>query len=181
MVKKKDGSWRLCVDYRSLNQQNVKDRFPIPLIEDLMDELGGSSVYSKLDLWSGYHQVRMVKGGEYKTAFKTHAGHFEYLVMPFGITNAPASFQALMNHLFHPFLSRVVIIFFDDILIYSPTLDDHVVHLITIFQVLRDQKLYLKNSKCTFVTSRVEYLAHFISHEGVSTDPSKIQAVTDWP
>lgn len=163
LVNKKDGSWRLCVDYRRLNQQTVKDRFPIPLIEHLMDELGDSSIYSKLDLCSGYHQVRMEEGEEYKTSFKTHAGHFEYLVMPFGLINALASFQSLMNHLLHSFLRRFVIIFFDDILIYNPTLDAHVIHLRSVFQILRAQRLFLKQSKCTFATSRVEYLGHFIS------------------
>lgn len=180
LVRKKDGSWRLCVDYRRLNQQTVKDRFPIPLIEDLMDELGGSAVYSKLDLRSGYHQLRMEQGEEYKTAFKTHAGHFEYLVIPFGLTNALASFQALMNHIFHPFLRRFVIIFFDDILIYSPSIEDHVLHLQTVFQVIRDQNLFLKKNKCCFATYKVEYLGHFITREGVTTDPSKVRAVADW-
>lgn len=162
LVRKKDDSWRLCVDYRRLNQQTVKDKFPIPLIEDLMDELGESTMYSKLDLRSGYHQVRMVTGEEYKTAFKTHVGHFEYLVMPFGLTNAPASFQAMMNHIFHSFLRRFVIIFFDDIHIYSPSIDAHATHLKVVFHLIRDHNLFLKKSKCSFATSRVEYLSHFI-------------------
>lgn len=120
LVRKKDGSWRLCVDYRRLNQNTVKDSFPIPLIEDQMDELGGSAVFSKLDLRSGYHQLRMDLGEEYKTAFKTRSGHFEYLVMPFSISNVPPSFQSLMNHVFHEFLRKFLIVFFDDILVYSP-------------------------------------------------------------
>lgn len=179
MVRKKDGSWRLCVDYKRLNQQTVKDIFPTPLIEDLMDELSGSSIYSKLDLKSDYHQLRMDLGEEHKTAFETHAGNFEYLVMPFGLTNALASFQALMNHIFLPFLRRFVIIFFDDILIYSPTLEEHVTHLQTVFQTIKEQKLYLKKSKCCFATSKVKYLGHFNTKEGVSTDPTKIQAVSN--
>lgn len=156
LVRKKDGSWRLCVDYRRLNHYTVKDRFPIPLIEDLMDELGGAAIFSMLDLRSGYHQVRMDLGEEHKTSFKTHCGHFEYLVMPFGLANAPATFQALMNHVFHTFLRKFVIIFFDDILVYSKTFDEHVEHLSLIFDTIKTEQLYLNRSKCQFATSKVE-------------------------
>jgi hypothetical protein len=181
LVRKKDGSWRLCVNYRKLNHNTIKDRFPIPLIEDLMDELGGAAVFSKLDLRSGYHQLRMQPGEEFKTAFKTHSGHFEYLVMPFGLTNAPSSFQALMNHVFQAFLRKFVIIFFDDILVYSSDLQEHVSHLDQVFKTIVANQLFLNFSKCHFASSKVEYLGHFISKEGVSTDPSKIKAVADWP
>lgn len=173
LVKKKDGSWRLCVDYRRLNQSTIKHSFPIPLIEELMDELEGSVVFSKLDLRSGYHQVRMCQGEEGETAFKTRSGHFEYRVMPFGITSALATFQALMNHIFNPFIRKFIVFFFDDILVYSPSLEDHIAHLHLTFQTIRDNNLFLHHPKCCFATNKVEYLGHFITAEGVSTDLSK--------
>ena len=180
LVKKKDGSWRLCVDYRGLNGMTVKDRFPIPLIADLMDELGGSKVYSKIDLRAGYHQVRMNTDGIHKTAFKTHSGHYEYLVMPFGLTNAPATFQGLMNTVFKSLLRKCVLIFFDDILVYSSSMEEHEEHLKSVFALMRSNKLFAKMSKCAFATDRVEYLGHYIQAEGISTDPNKIKAVAEW-
>jgi len=173
LVKKKDGTWRLCVDYTELNGMTVKDRFLIPLIEDLMDELGGSVVFSKIDLRAGYHQVRMDPDDIQKTAFKTHNGHFEYLVMLFGLTNAPATFQSLMNSVFRDFLRKFVLVFFDDILIYSSSIEEHKEHLRLVFEVMRLHKLFAKGSK--------EHLGHFISAREIETDPAKIQAVKEWP
>ncbi|KAJ0491928.1 putative nucleotidyltransferase, Ribonuclease H [Helianthus annuus] len=181
LVKKKDGTWRLCVDYRKLNDQTIKNRFPIPLIEELLEELGGAVVFSKLDLRSGYHQIRMHEKDVHKTAFRTHQGLFEFLVLPFGLSNAPATFQGLMNSVFQKLLRKSVLIFFDDVLVYSKSIQQHIKDLEVVLQLFRDNQLYAKKSKCSFAGSTIEYLGHVISKNGVSTDPSKIEAVKQWP
>jgi len=181
LVKKKDGSWRLCVDYRKLNDLTIKNHFPMPVIEEILDELSGSKYFTKLDLRAGYHQVRMQPQDEHKTAFKTHQGHYQYKVMPFGLTNAPATFQCIMNHILQPFLRRFVLVFLDDILIYSPTMEDHIHHMDLVFEQLRKNQFYVKDSKCSFAQSSLEYLGHIISDKGVSTDQSKIADMLKWP
>ena len=178
-VKKKDGSLRLCIDYMQLNRVTIRNQYPLPRIDELIDQLQGSRVYSKIDLRSGYHQLRVQESDVPKTAFRTRYRHFEFLVMPFGLTNAPAAFMDLMNRVFQPYLDRFVIIFIDDILVYSGSSEEHSEHMRIVLQTLRGRQLYAKLSKCQFWLDKVAFLGHVISDEGVSVDSHKIEAVVN--
>ncbi|KAL0545085.1 hypothetical protein IC582_020226 [Cucumis melo] len=180
-VKKKDGSMRLCIDYKELNKVTVKNRYPLPRIDDLFDQLQGATVFSKIDLRSCYHQLKIRDGDIPKTAFRSRYGHYEFIVMSFGLTNAPAVFMDLMNRVFKDFLDSFVIVFIDDILIYSKTEAEHEEYLHQVLETLRANKLYAKFSKCEFWLKKVTFLDHVVSSEGVSVDPAKIEAVTNWP
>ena len=179
-MKKKDGSLRLCIDYRQLNRVTIRNQYPLPRIDELFDQLQGFRVYSKIDLRSGYHQLRVQESDIPKTAFRTRYGHYEFLVMPFGLTNAPAVFMDLMNRVFSPYLDKFVIVFIDYILVYSGSLEEHAEHLRTVLQILRERQLYAKFSKCQFWLDKVAFLGHVISAEGMSVDPKKIEAVVNW-
>ncbi|GJW10878.1 putative nucleotidyltransferase, ribonuclease H [Tanacetum coccineum] len=179
-VKKKDGSFRMCIDYRELNKLTVKNRYPLPRIDDLFDQLQGSSVYSKIDLRSGYHQLRVRDEDIPKTAFRTRYEHYEFQVMPFGLTNAPAVFMDLMNRMCKPYLDKFVIVFIDDILIYSRNKEEHTNHLRIILELLKKEKLYAKFSKCDFWIHIVQFLGHLIDNQGLHVDPAKIEAVKNW-
>ena len=179
-VRKKDGSLRLCIDYRKLNQVTIKNKYPLPRIDDLFDQLQAAKVFSKIDLRSGYHQLRIRDEDIPKTAFRTRYGHYEFLVMPFGLTNAPAAFMDLMNRVFRPYIDEFVVVFIDDVLIYSPSMEKHKEHLRSILETLRTHKLYAKFSKCEFWLEEVQFLGHVISKDGISVDPAKIEAIMKW-
>ncbi|GBG81216.1 hypothetical protein CBR_g31888 [Chara braunii] len=180
-VRKKNKDLRLCIDYRKLNAQTVKNAGPLPRIDDLLERLGGATYFSKLDLKSGYHQIEIQPQDRYKTAFKTRYGHFEWVVMHFGLTNAPATFQAAMTTEFRDLLDRSVLIYLDDILVYSRTLDEHIVHLRVVLDRLRLAKYKANLDKCEFAKQELEYLGHFVTPKGIRPLADKIQAIVDWP
>ncbi|KAJ9561460.1 hypothetical protein OSB04_006620 [Centaurea solstitialis] len=180
LVKKKDGTLRMCIDYRELNKLTVKNRYPLPRIDDLFDQLQGAAWFSKIDLRSGYHQLKVREEDVHKTAFRTRYGHYEFVVMPFRLTNAPAAFMDLMNRVCRPLLDRPVIVFIDDILIYSKTKEDHVEHLREVLEILRKEQLYAKFSKCDFWLQEVQFLGHLVNREGIKVDPAKVEAVMKW-
>jgi hypothetical protein len=179
-VKKKDGTLRLCIDYRQLNKVTIKNKYSLPRIDDLFDQLGGASIFSNIDLRSGYHQVQIKSEDIHKTAFRTRYGHYEFVVVPFRLTNALATFMCLMNNVLSKFLDKFVLVFIDDILIYSKNKEEHEEHLRLVLQVLREHHLYGKFSKCNFFQKKIHYLGHVISEEGVVVDPDKIRSIMEW-
>ena len=174
-VPKKDGRWRMCVDYRALNRQTIRDQYPLPCIDDLLDRLGRAKHFSTLDLASGYHQIAVRAADIPKTAFRTQRGQFEFLVMPFGLTNAPATFQRLMNNIFKEELDAFVLVYLDDILIFSQTLQEHISHIRRALEKLRSAKLYARLHKCSFFQDRAEYLGFDVSAQGVQPSPEKVK------
>jgi hypothetical protein len=172
-VKKKDGTLRLCIDFRQLNKVTMKNKYPLPRIDDLFDQLKDAKIFSKIDLRSGYHQVRIKEEDINKTTFRTRYGHYEFTVVPFGLSNAPVVFMCLMNGIFREYLDKFVIVFLDDILIYSKSEEEHEKHLRMVLQVLREHQLYAKLSKCSFYQRKIHYLGHIISEEGIAVDPRR--------
>jgi hypothetical protein len=179
-VHKKDGTLRMCVDYRALNKAMVKNRYPLPRIDDLFDRLSGAKVFSRIDLRSGYYQIRITERGKEKTACRTRYGSYEFLVMPFGLTNAPATFCTLMNDIFREWLDDFVVIYIDNILIYSSSMEEHAEHHRKVFQRLRENKLYAKLEKCKFGVTEVDFLGHRITQEGLMMDDHKVKVILDW-
>jgi hypothetical protein len=176
-VPEKDGTQWLCVDYHALNEVTVKNKYPLPRIDDMFDQLRGACVFSKIDLRSGYHQLKIRECDILKTAFVLRYGLYDYMVMSFGLTNAPAYFMYLMNKVFMEYLDKFVVVFIDDILVYSRSEEEHEEHLCLALKKLREHRLYAKLSKCEFWMKQVAFLGHVISKGGISMDPSKVQDV----
>ena len=172
-VKKKDGTLRLCIDYRQLNKMTIKNRYPLPRIDDLFDQLRGATVFSKIDLRFGYHQVRIKDEDIFKTNFRIQYGHYKFVVMPFRLTNSPVVFMCLMNNVMHTYLDKFVVVFIDDILIYSKTKEEHKEHLKIVLQELREHQLFAKFSKCDFFKDKIQYLGHVVNKEGISGIPKR--------
>jgi hypothetical protein len=180
-VKKKDGTLRMVIDYRAINALTIKNKYPLPRIDDLLDQLQGSTVFSSLDLQSGYHQIRIQPDDVAKTAFRTPLGHFQWRVLAFGLTNAPATFQTVMNKIFHGCMGKFVLVYLDDIMVFSKSEEEHIAHLRQVFEILQANQLYIKLSKCHFCKEEVEFLGHIVGKDGVKVDPKKVAVVQDWP
>ena len=179
-VKKRDGTFRLCIDYRQLNKLTVKNKYPLPRIDDLFDQLKGASIFSKIDLRSGYHQLKIKNTDVHNMVFRTRYGHYEFLVMSFGLTNAPTAFMDLMNRVFRPYVDQFVVVFIDDILVYSKDRENHDTHIRVVLETLRKEQLYAKLSKCEFWLNEVSFLGHIVSKEAIQVDPKKIEVVVEW-
>lgn len=180
-VKKKEGTLRMCIDYRQLNLRTRKNKYPLPPINLLLEQLSAAKIFSKLDLRGAYHRLRIAQGHEWKTTFRCRYGSFEFLVMPFGLTNAPSAFQHYINDVLHPYLDQFVVVYLDDILIYSTNEDEHEAHVTTVLKLLRDHKLYAKASKCEFHVTKVEFLGYVVGADGLTMDMDKVNSIIKWP